>query len=648
MFSSTNRAVPTFLKPKEVEKKDTKYDDLVNVLFEENGLYRKRLPKGPDSLMRAISETLYFTPNHHEEIQQSLIRHLTQLIASDKLTSRLSTFQGNSMMLKDFANNPQLNGFEKTNLELVSSFFKARVILYTMNEDNFLTAAIFNNNHPNSIELLRTKTGHYDAVFAQSFIKRAGVCQNILLNIIDKVINGSSGQAKDNETDEYVNLTYENSLLNNAEVKESPQLDQFRITRGQHKKSLSDNFNTNFEFMEEQQMKFYDAFINAAPPDDFLKNFNTRKDTAESGFSINANFDFIDDQTPESAAGAREFAIKNYPIQSEGLSPRAGGALELYSPMPVFSKAKFGNHPNVLFGENLSLVEMERLEKNLGTAATLDPKQMAASPYYRSNSPPGLTPTRFSQRSFTDAAQTTQNDYLSPSPTMHRDANLQGLSPAYRFDNTPGKRNMSSSYMQANFQGTPQSHNGQNYQYGNQQAQAFAPQSQTLNPQSQTFMLQPQQYSSLYMKRTGTAGTSISSISQSQDFGMGPQSAGYESYDQSPGYDGANYDPNMMFGQGYNFLPKEKKKPIILDEGTERYTGRLKFYDDNKKYGFIVMDNDGSDIFVHYDDLIKANINKELLKTARMGNVIRLSFGCMAYLGKYNKSRKATDIELLM
>lgn len=91
----------------------------------------------------------------------------------------------------------------------------------------------------------------------------------------------------------------------------------------------------------------------------------------------------------------------------------------------------------------------------------------------------------------------------------------------------------------------------------------------------------------------------------------------------------------------------EKKKPVIIDESQHRYTGRLKFFDEGKNYGFIVMDDDGSDIFVHYDDLHKANINKEFLKSARFGNSIRLTFSCMEYIGKYNRSRKATDIQFL-
>jgi len=87
---------------------------------------------------------------------------------------------------------------------------------------------------------------------------------------------------------------------------------------------------------------------------------------------------------------------------------------------------------------------------------------------------------------------------------------------------------------------------------------------------------------------------------------------------------------------------------IILDESNERFTGRLKFFDENKNYGFIIMDQDSTDIFVHFDDMAKANISKEFLRSVKAGNNIRFAFSCMRYLGKYNQSRKAVDIELLI
>lgn len=87
----------------------------------------------------------------------------------------------------------------------------------------------------------------------------------------------------------------------------------------------------------------------------------------------------------------------------------------------------------------------------------------------------------------------------------------------------------------------------------------------------------------------------------------------------------------------------------------KRFSGRLKFFDEAKNYGFIVMDVDGSDIFVYADDLQKTGLPKEFLRTAKHGNLIRLKvnfncrfeFTCMNYVGKYNQSRKAIDLSYL-
>ena len=39
--------------------------------------------------------------------------------------------------------------------------------------------------------------------------------------------------------------------------------------------------------------------------------------------------------------------------------------------------------------------------------------------------------------------------------------------------------------------------------------------------------------------------------------------------------------------------------------------GHLNIIKEAKKYGFIVMDSDGKDLFVHYDDIKKAGVTKE-------------------------------------
>lgn len=90
-----------------------------------------------------------------------------------------------------------------------------------------------------------------------------------------------------------------------------------------------------------------------------------------------------------------------------------------------------------------------------------------------------------------------------------------------------------------------------------------------------------------------------------------------------------------------------KKKPIILDQTQERFTGKLKFFDEIKGYGFIVKEDDDKDIFCHYDDFCKAGINLNMLRAVKLGQTLRLSFSCLSYIGRHNKSKKAVDLHFI-
>jgi cold shock CspA family protein len=68
-----------------------------------------------------------------------------------------------------------------------------------------------------------------------------------------------------------------------------------------------------------------------------------------------------------------------------------------------------------------------------------------------------------------------------------------------------------------------------------------------------------------------------------------------------------------------------------------RFAGKLKFFDEGKGYGFIIMDNDGSDIFCHFDDFAKAGIDLGMLKSAKLGRTMRVNFCCLNYIGRHNK-----------
>lgn len=75
-------------------------------------------------------------------------------------------------------------------------------------------------------------------------------------------------------------------------------------------------------------------------------------------------------------------------------------------------------------------------------------------------------------------------------------------------------------------------------------------------------------------------------------------------------------------------------------------TGRLKFFDEIQQYGFFILDTDGTDLFVHYDDLLKSGITLSALQGARMYDY-RFIFQCMTYYGKYSLSRKAVNVRIL-
>jgi hypothetical protein len=57
-----------------------------------------------------------------------------------------------------------------------------------------------------------------------------------------------------------------------------------------------------------------------------------------------------------------------------------------------------------------------------------------------------------------------------------------------------------------------------------------------------------------------------------------------------------------------------------------------------------VVEQDQSDLFVHLDDLKKANLTKEILIRAKYNYIFHFSFIIMTYYGKHNLSRKAVDL----
>ena len=88
------------------------------------------------------------------------------------------------------------------------------------------------------------------------------------------------------------------------------------------------------------------------------------------------------------------------------------------------------------------------------------------------------------------------------------------------------------------------------------------------------------------------------------------------------------------------------KYPFAVGDGqrTEgKALGRLKFFNEAKEYGFIIMD-DESEIFVHKADLIKQSIDTRYLAYYKKYYDILMEFNVQEYQGKSKKHRKAVDV----
>lgn len=88
------------------------------------------------------------------------------------------------------------------------------------------------------------------------------------------------------------------------------------------------------------------------------------------------------------------------------------------------------------------------------------------------------------------------------------------------------------------------------------------------------------------------------------------------------------------------------KDQPVTDIGAKsegKLLGRLKFYNEAKEYGFIIMD-DESEIFVHKADLVKQNIDTRYLAYYKKYYEILMAFTVQEYQGRSKKHRKAVDV----
>jgi hypothetical protein len=94
--------------------------------------------------------------------------------------------------------------------------------------------------------------------------------------------------------------------------------------------------------------------------------------------------------------------------------------------------------------------------------------------------------------------------------------------------------------------------------------------------------------------------------------------------------------------------PNQNKKFLskVIYEEKDFKCGKIKFYSDDNDFGFIIMEN-GEEIFVHKDDLVKASIDTQKLAYFKKFYDIQVKFRYIQYQGKMKVNRKAVDVQVV-
>lgn len=102
-------------------------------------------------------------------------------------------------------------------MEIVSAIFRSEVKVYTVGVKQFvLQCTSINSNYKSVLRILKSKDTHFDSLFPEERFFHLGLCQNIVLNLINEVLGSGGIDWRDLNRDKYINIEYEVDLSNEA------------------------------------------------------------------------------------------------------------------------------------------------------------------------------------------------------------------------------------------------------------------------------------------------------------------------------------------------------------------------------------------------------------------------------------------------
>ncbi|KAL4444489.1 hypothetical protein ABPG74_016782 [Tetrahymena malaccensis] len=666
-----------------------------------------KTPEGQNNLMKSISLALFNTIDHYEKIQLYCKKFIKHLIEQKLLSKKLEGFIQNERWVADYFTNPTLKCFERLNLELLSLIFKTKITIFTISQEHqFLKSTIYNNGFDiGIINLYQPDQKHYDVFRHKNSPTLPILDQALISDILGDLKDQPNGAIlKDDQHTNHYKLSYLQQQIYG--VTESPQIQgqkRHSFHNRKHKKSLSDTFNpfqlkipndfldlfkgsndfsSNTQFLSlinHHQSNTTSTGIHSdssnhhhEPAQNIENNSRRQKyqnyiDESEETLNVAINsisLSKFNPKTNENSSSPNSYNLAHQlnpeqPTQllnPEKVNEENQQTLNLNNQMNGFQQNYLQNNlpqtqqlnglsnnkdslnsSSLTQSNNLSNINNNTSQQNnLSSNTTSSQTKIAINQgenlaISSQNSNDSLNSNQTNNQSMQDS-QLSQQQQMQASQTasQHQASIQQNSNNAPNLLSTPSidfiQNPQMFSHPMANMVSLP------NVSTPNLLAPSFIPPQATINllnpPFEQLQKLPPNQL-------TKSMSYSISSTaSQLQQQNSQQQQQIQQNNQQSQ-------QQQQQQAQGSQISAN------VINENLRRYMGSLKFFDENKNYGFIVMDDDNRDIFVHYDDLQKAGITKEFLKSSKQGNVIRFSFSCMQYIGKYKQSKKAVELQVM-
>ena len=588
-------------------------NNFLKQLLKTNKLWVKHSGEGKNSLMRALSNAVYFTEVYHSVIQKIIQSFVWQNFGVVSETLNLP-----NSYLQAYLDDPSLPEYESLNLEIAACIFDSRIKLYYTSEMS-LCSDLFYRKTKNTIKILRVYDNHYAAVFPSKIRDVLPEAQNIVLSIILSALNASPIEMIDFNEGKFINFEFQDWLSNSS--------------RPAHKSVSKDPFPPESRSISYYKQSFH-SFESFNPNsseesylgEDIISIFQNRKCSSK-----NASIKFLEAKYDDLINGITKYKKEDRNDSENNEIPVGNWERKEACMVNEFTKVSETElRPDEMFEFEIDLKEMKM--PNLQQSKMISVFDECFNDQI--NLPKAKTETFF---------ESSPNNYEP----------LTSYQEAFFYSFRADARALDSK--ERSIQNTS-NHHSEQLKVGQQ-------------PQSESKSIYAVHYGSPNKK------SSLRDRMQKKMKQSSPNSIAYESFDFDKSDQRSNLflqqmmfnwpsmpqdiDPAFFMEQFNMDHDKAKNKPRKCNSPSvdnqnkgiiskEVYEGKLKFFDEKNNFGFITANIKGAteDIFIYGGEFEAANINLDLIRSAKYGHIIMFKFNVASYFGKYKRSKKAVNLHL--